>query len=185
MIKNYFLLVIFFFALTLAGCKKEEWDPTQTPDKPEDKEFDLNGDQIKDFKLVYRNWTWDGNITSGDMITGELVPENNNQILIHPDLGLLFVQLNDTIFNQIESPFIWETSSYFLLSIKSTNPTGWEREWSVKNNVKKEFYYLSFKISVDNRENLGWIKMNINHLTGQIEITDKQLTDQDYIVVDR
>jgi hypothetical protein len=185
--KIQFLLGISFFALIFTGCNKEEWDPFQRPVNPEAKEYDLNDDQIIDFKLVYRNWTWDGAHTSGDMITGELVPENNNQVLLHQDLGLLFGQINDTVFNQVESPFLWETSAIhipFLLSITSTNPTGWEKEWTTKNNVKKEFYYLSFKIFVDDKENLGWIRLKINNLTGQVEITDKQLTDQDHIIID-
>ena len=182
------LLGISFFALIFIGCNKEEWDPFQRPVKPEDKEYDLNDDQIIDFKLVYKNWTWDGAYSSGDMITCELIPENNNQILLHQDLGLLFGQINDTVFNQVQSPFLWETSSHnipFLLSIFSTNTIGWEKEWKTKNDVKKEFYYLSFKISVDDKENLGWIKLKINNRSGQVEINDKQLTDQDHIIIDR
>ena len=183
-----FLFGITFFTLISIGCNKEEWDPSQRPVKPEDKEFDLNDDQIIDFKLMYRNWTWDGAYSCGDVISCEFVPENNNQVLLHRDLGLLFGQINDTVFNQVQSPYLWETSIYhipFLLSIASNNATGWEKEWTTKNDVKKEFYYLSFKIFVDSKENLGWIKLKINNLSGQVDITDKQLTDQNHIIIDR
>lgn len=183
----HFSLLLFFLAYLLIGCK-EKWDPFEKPVPPEDKEYDINDDQIIDFKIKYQLWTWDGLNSSGDMYSCEVVPVNNARLLVHNDSGLLPCQVNDTIFHQVITPFRWASTYYdipFLLSIISDSRTGWQREWTTKNNVKRDFYYISFKMPAADKEYLGWIKLKINNLTGEIEITDRQLNSSDYLIIGR
>lgn len=182
------LLGLSILLVSLMSCNKEEWDPSQRPVKPGDMNLDFNNDQITDFKLIYREWTWDGAYTSGDMISCEFVSENENQVLVHNENGLLISNVNDTIFNRDIQPYTWENIQSeipFVISISSSNENGWEREWSPINKEKQDFYYMSFKIFKSNIGYLGWIKIKINNQSGEIAIVDKEITDKDFIIIDR
>ena len=179
----YLFLTILLLSSSFLGCKKE-WDPFEPPVKPANKEFDLNDDQIPDFELSYRT-SWLDGVYTGEMFSGYLTPKNNNKFIKHQNTGFFIVELNDTIFKQVELPLLWTispTDCPILVKIASSSISGWEREWS---SNKKGFndYYLSFSLSANDKDYLGWMKVNINPKNGHVEILDKKLSDQSFIII--
>lgn len=180
--------ILSFFLMTILFSCKVNWDPFEKPVIPEDKEYDLNNDNIIDFKIVHQAWTWDGLNSSGDLYSCELVPTNSTQVLVHSESGLLARRLSDTLFHQVNTPLSWKSSHHdipFLLSIKSTSNIGWEREWHTMNNIKDDFYYISLIIPAAGNESLGWIKLEINNLTGAIGIKDQEFVNREYLIIEK
>ena len=161
--------------------------PKQTktqPTIPQTVDFDFNDDQIYDFEIEYSNFTWDGINCSGDGISGNFKPLNQNTILLRTNERTLFLQYNDTIKNTAENPSYWDNFRACVVSI-STLPDGnlWPIEWSVQSNQNQQVYYLGIKVVVKSGYSIGWLKLQVDKTSGIVEIKDKKITNASFIIV--
>ncbi|HEY5125631.1 MAG TPA: hypothetical protein VIK14_18035 [Ignavibacteria bacterium] len=178
---NIVFIFLGLLSFSLNSCNKET---DYVPSRQETKEFDLNNDLINEIRIQYYAMTWDGigpNGT-GDLIGAEIVPINNTKLLIKQDLGSLFSPLKDTIHFQMKVPYFWELSSQQLVEIK-TYINKWPKEWTVLSNEINDFYYLAFTKTTDTKNELGWVKIQIDKSTGLIEIKDTKISDQDFLII--
>ncbi len=111
------LIVFIGISAFFAGCKKNTENSPETgilgsktpPEIPSNYRFDVNGDTIDDFSVVYQWMTWDGINTSGDLISGEIEALNDNAVLRHFDTGYLFSHPGDTLFADVQEPYAWDS----------------------------------------------------------------------------
>jgi hypothetical protein len=180
------LQLVIFTGFSILSCDK---DKNEAPSRPKDIEIDINDDLNADFKLVYRNFTWTGNNLSGDGISGQIIPLNNNKILKHETLGMLVKDVKDTIFLRSQAPYFWIGSildSPALVSIMSVAGE-WAKEWTTYSNKKKDYYYLGFQTKIYGKETVGWMKLSIDPNSGRIELVNhgiRILGVEDFIIID-
>jgi len=173
----------------LVSCEKErDIEPIQyetiEPVQHETREIDINQDLISDFKISYSGYTWDGIGPNGTGmgIDGYLIPLNNAVILKKLDSESLFSRVNDTIKQQMSQPYSWDSTKLNLVSIK-TSLNKYVNPWVPNSAEIKDFYYIAFKISVDDRDILGWMKISIDKYTGLIDVKASQTSEQDFITI--
>jgi len=61
----------------------------------------------------------------------------------------------------------------------------WPNEWTIRNNSASESYYLGIRLKENNSFLVGWLKLDIDKTTGEIKIIDKNLTSNNYILIDK
>ena len=173
----------------LVSCEKErDIEPIQyetiEPVQHETREIDINQDLINDFKISYSGFTWDGIGPNGTGmgIDGYLLPLNKAVILKKLDSESLFSRVNDTIKQQMSQPYSWDSTKLNLVSIK-TSLNKYVNPWVPNSAEIKDFYYIAFKISVDDRDILGWMKISIDKYTGLIDVKASQTSEQDFITI--
>jgi len=173
----------------LVSCeKKKDIEPIQyetiEPVQHETREIDINQDLINDFKISYSGYTWDGIGPNGTGmgIDGYLMPVNNTVILKKLNSESLFSIVNDTIKQQMSQPYSWDSTKLNLVSIK-TSLNKYVNPWVPNSAEIKDFYYIAFKISVDDRDILGWMKISIDKYTGLIDVKASQTSEQDFITI--
>lgn len=173
----------------LVSCeKKKDIEPIQyetiEPVQHETREIDINQDLISDFKISYSGYTWDGIGPNGTGmgIGGYLIPLSKTVILKKLNSESLFSRVNDTIKQQMSQPYSWDSTKLNLVSIK-TSLNKYVNPWVPNSAEIKDFYYIAFKISVDDRDILGWMKISIDKYNGLIEIQASQTSEQDFIII--
>jgi len=173
----------------LVSCEKErDIEPIQyetiEPVQHETREIDINQDLISDFKISYSGYTWDGIGPNGTGmgIGGYLIPLNKTVILKKLNSESLFSRVNDTIKQQMSQPYSWDSTKLNLVSIK-TSLNKYVNPWVPNSAEIKDFYYIAFKISVDDRDILGWMKISIDKYTGLIDVKASQTSEQDFITI--
>lgn len=178
-------LSLFLFVFTFFSCSKDKSENKDLPKVPTVYSVDLNNDLINDFTINYGIYTWDGLNIFGDGITGDVKPLENSFLLIRKEDSNPFVNENDTVFFEAKTPFQWTANSTKLISISTTENYTWPGKWSVTGKNTSAFYYLGIKISDGNNANtvIGWLKLSISDVTGEIKILDKKLTSKEYIIV--
>lgn len=170
--------------------KDEEFIGRDQPQRPAPFGFDVNDDGIDDISFFYRSGPWDGAGISGGYIALEIIPTQENDVLIRRDGEdyplVLFSKLNDTIFKSVSQPREWvKEISKFPLSIYGNSQNRWPFEWSVEKGNVLNPYYLGIKIKANDNSQLGWLKLKIDGNSGNIEILDHQLGSEDYLLIDR
>ena len=115
-------------------------------------------------------------------IDGYLMPVNNTVILKKLNSESLFSIVNDTIKQQMSQPYSWDSTKLNLVSIK-TSLNKYVNPWVPNSAEIKDFYYIAFKISVDDRDILGWMKISIDKYTGLIDVKASQTSEQDFITI--
>jgi len=173
----------------LVSCeKKKDIEPIQyetiEPVQHETREIDINQDLINDFKISYSGYTWDGIGPNGTGmgIDGYLIPLSKTVILKKLNSESLFSRVNDTIKQQMSQPYSWDSTKLNLVSIK-TSLNKYVNPWVPNSAEIKDFYYIAFKISVDDRDILGWMKISIDKYTGLIDVKASQTSEQDFITI--
>ncbi|HOW40586.1 MAG TPA: hypothetical protein PL123_08585 [Bacteroidales bacterium] len=173
----------------LVSCeKKKDIEPIQyetiEPVQHETREIDINQDLINDFKISYSGYTWDGIGPNGTGmgIGGYLIPLSKTVILKKLNSESLFSRVNDTIKQQMSQPYSWDSTKLNLVSIK-TSLNKYVNPWVPNSAEIKDFYYIAFKISVDDRDILGWMKISIDKYTGLIDVKASQTSEQDFITI--
>jgi hypothetical protein len=184
--KTYYLIIISFLVVAL-GCEKDKDLSKTPPETPQLVKYDLNDDSADDFTIEYRWFTWDGINSSGDGISGTIEPLNQNSILFKRKGVTLFNQLNDTIKMEVTEPLYWETFQADLISISNSSENNylWPNEWKIQSNTTQSSYYLGVKLKENESFLIGWVKFRIEKSTGEIQIIDKKLTSDSYIVIDK
>ncbi len=182
-------IIAFFYS---CNEDKEALNGAQ-PEIPQPAICDFNEDLINDFSIAYYLGIWDGydsegNPAGGDMITGDIEPLLDNSVWCEIGGGWLFLQPGDTVYSDYSHDttiHFWAESPVVLVAIATTAGSGsdWEKEWSIAGEPDREFYYLGFRIKKDNNYIPGWLKLKIHTSNGVIEITDKGITENDYIIV--
>ena len=187
--KNSLIYLGLISVALLVSCeKKKDIEPIQyetiEPVQHETREIDINQDLINDFKISYSGFTWDGIGPNGTGmgIDGYLLPLNKAVILKKLDSESLFSRVNDTIKQQMSNPYSWDSTKLNLVSIK-TSLNKYVNPWVPNSAEIKDFYYIAFKISVDDRDILGWMKISIDKYTGLIDVKASQTSEQDFITI--
>lgn len=187
--KNNYLLIL-CMASMLYGCKKDEQSSVtlsaDPPKMPATATYDLNNDSSDDIKIEYRGFTWDGYRSSGDGISGLIEPLNETALWLKRDDYTLFAKVNDTIKLSPKEPYYWEKySNPDLVSISNSSANNylWPNRWIIMSNMTLDAYYVGIKLSKNDGNLLGWIKMTIDQSTGGIRIVDKKFTRNEYIVI--
>ncbi len=187
--KNSLIYLGLISVALLVSCeKKKDIEPIQyetiEPVQHETREIDINQDLINDFKISYSGFTWDGIGPNGTGmgIDGYLLPLNKAVILKKLDSESLFSRVNDTIKQQMSNPYSWDSTKLNLVSIK-TSLNKYVSPWVTNSAENKDFYYIAFKLSVDDKDIIGWMKISIDKYNGLIEIKASQTSDQDSIII--
>jgi hypothetical protein len=180
-ISNSVILVLVLSFVPLCSCQK---DRVIEPIRHESQEVDLNQDLIIDIKISYDAYTWDGIGPNGTGmgVTGSLIPLNNTKILKKQDIVTLFSKVNDTIKLQISQPYSWDLTGLNLVSIK-TDLNQYVNPWTINSSEIKDFYYIGFKLSVNDKETFGWMKVKIDKYNGLIEVKETKTSDQGYLII--
>lgn len=178
---NSAILIVTLSLVLLYSCEK---DRVIEPIRHETQEVDLNHDLINDIKFYYSGYTWDGIGPNGTGmgITGSLIPLNNTKILKKQDTESLFSNVNDTIKFQMSQPYSWNLTGLYLVSIE-TDLNQYVNPWTINSSEIKDFYYLAFKISANEKETFGWMKIKIDQYNGMIEIKETKTSDQGYLII--
>jgi hypothetical protein len=181
MIKNLILIFVFI----LLGCTKDDHPDKNPPKTPSTKYYDLNGDSVNDIKIAYTWFTWDGVNSSGNMISGMIVPLNGNSILLKRDELTLFNKVNDTIRTDINEPYYWEMHTHpELVRIMNSSDDGhsWPQKWGIRSSITMSSYYLGIKINAPSQQ-IGWIQLNIDQSTGDIALLNKKFTANEFTII--
>lgn len=189
--KKYILLIclVLISVALLISCEKEkDIEPIQyetiEPVQHETREIDINQDLKNDFKISYSGYTWDGIGPNGTGmgIGGYLIPLNKTVILKKLNSESLFSRVNDTIKQQMSHPYSWDSTKLNLVSIQ-TSLNKYVNPWVPNSAEIKDFYYIAFKISVDDTDILGWMKISIDKYTGLVEVKASQTAEQDFVII--
>jgi len=180
------IVALLFLVSTFYNCNKDNPEneslSKSPPSFPQSQEFDLNSDQNIDFKVTYGYFTWDGINTSGDGISGQLIPVNQNMILSNSSSLPLFLQYNDTIKADVLTPLYWRNYQTEIVTISTTADYFWPKYWSARSPQKRDSYYLGVKVINNNAKLIGWLKFQVDTTNGSFSISDKSFTDKNFIV---
>jgi hypothetical protein len=179
----FICLLILFYA-----CKKDNDSNNKEPSVPASASYDFNNDGLDDLLVKYQKYTWDGVNISGDLITGMIEPINSSSLLVKRGESKLFLSLNDTIFQDVSDPLYWEQNIQpVLVSISNSSTTNhvWPGEWSIIDNKNQESYYVAISIPSNLVHLIGWLKLKISKSTGKLQIVDKNIVGESYVIVDR
>lgn len=175
----FFLICIGLLFFT--SCDKSNLYDFDGIDIPPNLSVDINNDGIEDFKIVYGTIaTEDMPVTSANVF-GSLEPLNDNLLLIHQQKGSLFLLPNDTVTRNVLGDVSWSGYNSTNIIWRPWKDGKWDRRWSVLTELGPD-YYLGFQL-VHNQNKIGWLSLALDIKTGETTIKDKEITDDDMLVV--
>jgi hypothetical protein len=174
-------LIVTLSLVLLYSCEK---DRVIEPIRHDTKEVDLNQDLISDIKFSYDSYTWDGIGPNGTGmgVSASLIPLNNTKILKKQDILTLFSNVDDTIKLEMSKPFSWDFNGLNIVSIK-TDLNQYVNPWTINSPEIKDFYYIAFKISANDKDTFGWMKVKIDKYNGLIEVKETKTADQGFLII--
>lgn len=182
--KNLILLMISLM-LTTSSCEKSkdavDTDLYSKPEIPLTDSLDVNSDQIFDFAIVYSEIATHNEPSSAGRITGSINPLNQNRLLYRNNVGSLFLDVNDTIRILSNSNSDWSGYGADLISI-GRKYQNWDGTWTVRSE-KNAFYFLAYKLVLNDSEKIGWISLNFDTTTGKMSITDGDYSENDELII--
>lgn len=188
--KRLVLTIIFALSLglVLINCSENDRDLNDTdlskrPEIPINDSLDLNSDQIFDFVISYNEFATDDKLSSGGSIIGSISPLNQNLLLYRGNVGHLFLNINDTIRKVLNTNSDWNGYSADLISIDRDNQN-WDRKWTILSE-NAEFYFLAYKIVLNDSEKIGWICLEFDTTNGKISITDGDISDNNELEIQK
>jgi hypothetical protein len=188
--KRLVLTIIFALSLglVLINCSENDRDLNDTdlskrPEIPINDSLDLNSDQIFDFVISYNEFATDDKLSSGGSIIGSISPLNQNLLLYRGNVGHLFLNINDTIRKVLNTNSDWNGYSADLISIDRDNQN-WDRKWTILSE-NAEFYFLAYKIVLNDFEKIGWICLEFDTTNGKISITDGDISDNNELEIQK
>jgi hypothetical protein len=158
------------------------------PPMPTGAKFDVTDDGVDDIELIYGLFIWDGYRSTGYGMYGTFRPLGTNLILEKRDEKLLpiplFNQFNDTVTKDVTNPLGWAVYGVEVVTITSS-PFVWPDEWKISSSTIQDAYYIALKIKDDDGYKVGWVKIKIDKTNGKVSIVDKELTDENSIIINR
>lgn len=201
-IKKAFYLGLIIFSIVFSSCEKDEdFEKKLLPplELPETVNYDLNNDLIDDIAVFYnRFWRSSSPYSEfyGEGIEGNIKPYNNCLILKLDGSYSLFSEPGDLISKEQLYPYSWEPFPFYgytseidvfweVVSIYSDyDEEAWPDEWRIESDLDLDYYYMGIRITDEDSDQIGWIKLDIDRSTGIIDIIDKQFTTDDSIVIE-
>ena len=177
------ILTIISVCLLLA-CEDESNSSKELNTHPSlynDSYINLNADTLSDVKVKYAEYATDDLPSSGGSIIGSICPLNNNELLYRAYDGHLFLKLNDTIRKQNNTDADWFDYEADIISIDRHNET-WDLYWKITSDFEEDFY-LGIKLSFENSVEIGWLKLGLDTITGEISIVDSEFTSGEELVI--
>lgn len=176
-------------AFTFISCTKEDEDYTSdeteyTSDEteyPSNYTLDINQDGIEDFVVEYNHISTSDVPVSAISIIGSITPLDNVSCLYQAYDGHLFLSPNDTIHSEYTSQNQWSSYDADIITKDWHRNIGWGTLWEVRSSQNE--YYFAFKLQNGVTNELGWLKLEIDLNTGDIEITDMASSNSDFIVI--
>jgi hypothetical protein len=171
------LLVIISYA-----CSKED---TIRVSIPVDKKFDLNGDLVADVSITYKLYSGNINGSKYEIIKGQLTFENpENELMEYDSVGFL-LHNNDTIFmNPDSTQHKWRKGGLVLVTRFHYSDSDWPEYWSIRDESIENTFYLGFRMQMNPESKIiGWMKLGISNITGDIIITEDEYSVEEYMVV--
>lgn len=176
-------------AFALISCnKEEEISPTEEEvstfdetEYPSNDTLDVNQDGIDDFILEYTQIETNDYPSTVSSIRGSLSPLENVHGLYQLYVGHLFLAPNDTIYANDVPPITWSNYEANILHKNWGINTGWSPVWEV--NSSQNEYYFAYKLQNGSNDELGWLKLEIDTTTGEVEIVDQASSNSSFIVI--
>ncbi len=186
--KIYSLFII-SLSIIICSCNKDNDDTLDSNLLiPQKANVDLNNDSIDDF-IVHFVWgPWEGVNNSGYYLTGDIEPQNDNLLLSKQNKNAFFIQQNDTIKVELSDSLSWKNTSIHFVTMSNDllkENYSWPTEWIIQNHNSFESYFIGIKLIENNSSLIGWMKIEISSSTGEIKISDKQITSDEYIVINK
>jgi len=178
-----FNCIFFFYLIVLtSGCKKHVDGNAEQGfvfSQPKSQDIDVNNDGIMDFMIDYKLLVADDYSSSGKSWIGYVRPLDKNEILYKQIIGNLFLNKKDTVFSTSTSTKIWYPYSADLI----TN-SGKDSNWTIlaSNNITD--YFLGFKLKSSSKNQIGWMKVDIQKNSGIISLVNTKLTEADFLIID-
>lgn len=171
--KSNWNLILAFFLMICTSCSKSELSD-EVPCIPDPISIDLNDDGIVDYRIEF-NFGFVFEPESSMAIIGSMIPSMDNEILHNRDTGNLFLRDLDSITIIVEEPLFWNDGGVEekIVSISNNSDGLWPSEWLVNTEEVHETYFVGLRLVTNNLIQLGWIELDINTDTGEIEIVDK------------
>lgn len=180
------LILIAICTILISSCDNDSADSdlsSNSPEIPINDSIDVNSDNIIDFVIYYRELATNDELSSGGSIIGAIRPLNQNQLLCSSSGSYIFLDINGTIKKESNYSSDWVGYSADLISIDRDSKK-WDRTWTVVTN--QLFYnFLAYKIKVNDSEWIGWICLDFNTETGEISITDRDISDGDELIIQK
>ncbi len=142
---------------------------------PEISEFDINGDSIADFMIIYSYADYDGNGDVPGAYLGRLMSIGDNQVLRKSSAPVLFQLGLDDIKTDVEAPLKWDDgSTHYLVSLENCGDDEWSKNWfPYIMEEENPSYLIGLKLLNENLNEIGWISVEISKSDGIVSITDK------------
>ncbi|MFK7784819.1 MAG: hypothetical protein AB8B56_06880 [Crocinitomicaceae bacterium] len=190
------LLICLVVTLTFLSCKKKDSSPvpdemeTEYPNStidccPLDDTLDINGDGINDFIVEYEQVCTSDIPTSACSIRGKMSSMENVNCLYQPYDGsyggFLFLSYTDTIHVDNAPPYQWSNYGSDIVTISWNINSGWDDSWRVRSSQNE--YFLAFKLQNGVTDEFGYMELDIDTITGAIEIIDIVNSTSNFIVI--
>ncbi len=180
--KKYCLFI--YVLIVFYSCKNNDDLATHPPDIPDAVTFDLNDDGFDDIRFLVGP---DDVLTDGTVGYAGYIYALNEALLLLPtenDTSWVFDnQLNDTIKKVESKSYTWYPSNLGFISIDDSPEGIWPDEWTISGQKSSDPYYLGIQIMENNDFMVGWLKLEINKNTAEVNLIDQQFTAEEYIVI--
>jgi len=175
--------ILSFFCLwvVVSGCEKNRGTTIEDAfiaNQPKSLDIDINNDTVIDFRIDYKWLITNDYPTSGKSLTGYIQPLNGNEILYKRNIGNLFLQKNDTIFSTSTATLTWNKYQADLVVNNGQDST-----WSIISPEGINNFYLGLKLKTAVNNYIGWMKIAVQSMTGEISIVNKKLSEADFIII--
>lgn len=174
--------ILLAIALTLLlSCQGDDSPPAVTndnpPENPEIIQIDLDDNGTIDFKISYGWVEIDGDGPSSSAITAVIHCMDKNELLHKREAPNLFLRDLSNIQDDVESPLVWLNIGFEIVSIYNDLERNWPSIWEVASDENRSSYFIGMKLIDDSESRRGWMELEIDINTGQIEIVRKVIWD--------
>jgi len=174
-------LLTFLLIFILYSCEKVS--TSQMPDIPPNDSIDIDNDTRFDFVIEYSILATSGVPSTVKIITGDIRPLNDNQVLFHTSKGYLFLAINDTIKKEDNISSTWSDYSASVIGINGVNDK-WGKDWYIISDLYSD-YFLGIKLKLNDSEKIGWMQLNLDTKSGKIIIIDNKITASDELIIQK
>jgi hypothetical protein len=180
--KTLIKFVLVFLVFNSLSCKKED---TIKVTIPLDKSFDLNEDMVSDIAIKYIWYSGSLNGSEYEIIKGQLIFDDPDYELMEYDSVGIFLHNNDTIFMIPDSTqHSWKKGGAVLITKFHYCNDDWPEYWNIRDGLIENSYLLGFKMHLNTESIIiGYMRLTISNITGDIIITESKYTDGNYIKV--
>lgn len=174
------LLLIALTLVLFASCEDYAPVPMEPFQLPKIA-FDVDGDNINDFLISYREYASNDEPSSRGSIIGSIHPLNGHELLYHSAGGYLFLNHMDKIHVNAESPVRWFDYGADLIDI-SREYTVWDDQWKIVSQ-KDQDYALAFKTHAGGSTRIGYVTLDFDINTGEVHVLSRTSTSEPVLTV--